>query len=383
MKVLFDATCVTKNKAGVGVYAANLLRELASMPSNLQLFVLAQDDDPSMDFGGRPNVRMIRVPAKIFRILPFRFLLEQIILPILVLWHRIDVVHSPHYSLPLMCFGARRIVTIHDMTFYNMPEFHDRFKVFYFRLFIWASAHLADGLIFVSHSAERDFRSRFNHYRNGSWVIHHGKSEAFHANLEPGHIERVRQTYGLGTNFALYIGTLEPRKNVARLVDAFVSIAAKHPELTLVIAGMKGWMYDGIYEAVANSGLESRVKFTGFIPEEDKPYLLAASTIFTYPSLYEGFGIPVLEALACGIPTITSNTSSLPEVAGEAALLIDPTQKEEISLAMDLLLSDSSLYKRLRKEAVLQAAKFTWRKTAQQTLTAYQEVVSDAKPSRS
>ncbi|MGO4214298.1 glycosyltransferase family 4 protein, partial [Terriglobus sp. YAF25] len=205
----------------------------------------------------------------------------------------------------------------------------------------------------------------------------------FRANLEPDQIERVRRTYELGTKFALYIGTLEPRKNVARLVDAFASIAAKHPELTLVIVGMKGWMYDGIYEAVANSGLESRVKFTGFIPEEDKPYLMAASTIFAYPSLYEGFGIPVLESLACGIPTITSNTSSLPEVAGEAALLIDPTQKEQISSAMDRLLSDSSLYERLRKEALLQAAKFTWRKTAEQTLTAYEEVVSDAKSSRS
>jgi glycosyltransferase involved in cell wall biosynthesis len=377
MNVLIDATCVTKNKAGVGIYVANLIKELASISGGHRLFVLAQDDDPSMDYSRWPDVHMIWVPARIFRILPFRFLLEQIVLPILLIRHSIQVVHSVHYSLPLVCFGARRIVTIHDMTSYDMPEVHKQVKALYYRLSIFAAAHLADGLIFVSHSAERDFRSRFGRYKRKSWVIHHGKSEAFHPDIQPDQVERVRRKYELGTDFALYIGTLEPRKNVARLVGAFMSVAANHPKLMLVIVGKKGWMYDGIYDAVAKSGLESRVKFTGFIPEEEKPYFLAGAKVFIYPSLYEGFGIPVLEALACGIPTITSNTSSLPEVAGHAALLVDPTSEEQISSAMQILLLDSSLQERLREESVLQAAKFTWRKTADLTLAAYVEVIQD------
>ena len=371
MNVLIDATGITRNKAGVGVYAKSLIEALIALEGRLRLFILAQDDDLDLDYSRHIAVTMIWVPGRFFRKLPLRFLLEQIGIPLLASKHKIDVIHSLHYSFPIVCFGARQVVTIHDMTFFDMPEVHVRFKVFYFRLFIRAAIRFADGLIFVSHSARRDCEARLGSPRGNSYVIHHGKSEAFHSNLDAETVHQIRERYGLTSEFVLYIGTIEPRKNLVRLVSAFASIAAADPNIKLVIAGMKGWMYDSLFQTVGRLGLETRVIFTGFIPEADKPFLMAAARVFIYPSLYEGFGIPVLEALACGVPTITSNTSSLPEVAGDAALMIDPLQTTEIAEAIKTLLTDHGLREQLRAKSKRQAEQFTWERTAALTLKAY------------
>jgi len=207
-------------------------------------------------------------------------------------------------------------------------------------------------------------------------VIHHGKSEAFRTDLAASEIQRVREKYGLNAEYVLFVGTIEPRKNLSRLVSAFALVCGRHPGLLLAIAGMKGWMYDGLMEMVKDLDLQSRVIFTGFVPEEEKPFLIAAAKAFAYPSLYEGFGIPVLEALACGIPTVTSNVSSLLEVAGDAALTIDPYSVAELSSALEKLISDEPLRERLTREGLRQAAKFTWTKTAIMTREAYNDVLA-------
>ncbi len=379
MNVLIDATGVTKKKAGVGVYARNLIQELTRIRPGPRLFVVAQDDDPELDFGDHDNVTMIRVPAKLFRILPLRFLLEQTFLPLLLLKHRINVLHSLHYSFPLVRFRTSQVVTLHDMTFFDMPEVHEFVKIKYFRFFIRMAALFADKIIFVSQSTQRDCIARLGPLRRPTYsVIHLGKSEAFHPGLDPAEVKRVRDKYGLLGDFILYVGTIEPRKNLAALVSAFAAVCDQHSGLVLVLAGMRGWMYDGLLETISRLRLESRVIFTGFIPEEEKPFLIAGATVFAYPSLYEGFGIPVLEALACGIPTLTSNVSSLPEVAGNAALLVDPTNVEEISSSLERLLSDQSLREELKRESLLQAAKFSWADTAAATLRAYQDLFGAA-----
>jgi glycosyltransferase involved in cell wall biosynthesis len=221
-----------------------------------------------------------------------------------------------------------------------------------------------------------DCARRLGAPRGTGVVIHLGKSEAFRADLAPSEIRRVRAKYGLDADFVLFIGTIEPRKNLSRLVSAFASLGEKHSDLFLVIAGKKGWMYDGLLQLVQDLNLQSRVIFTGFVPEEDKPFLIAAAKVFAYPSLYEGFGIPVLEALACGIPTVTSNVSSLPEVAGDAALTVDPGNVGELASAMALLIEDESLRARLAHESLRQAAKFTWTKTANMTREAYHDALS-------
>jgi glycosyltransferase involved in cell wall biosynthesis len=376
MRVLIDCTSITRNKAGVGVYAKNLVEELTRLPDGPQYYLLVQDDDPELDLSGRPNVRMIRVRAGVFRRLPLRFLLEQFVLPCLLAIHRIDVLHSLHYSFPLIRFGTRQVVTVHDMTFFNMPQAHQRVKILYFRFFIRADVRFADKLVFDSHSSMKDCTDRLGAPRGTSTVVHLGKSEAFRTGLAASEIRRVKEKYGLDGDFVLSVGTIEPRKNLTRLVSAFASVCGRHPGLALVIAGMKGWMYDDLMQTVKDLDLESRVIFTGFVSEEDKPFLIAAAKVFAYPSLYEGFGIPVLEALACGIPTVTSNVSSLPEVAGEAALTIDPYSVEELSAALERLVSDDALRERLAREAVKQAATFTWTKTALMTREAYYDALT-------
>lgn len=381
MNVLIDATGIRRNKAGVGVYAKNLIEELVrTSSSDAHFFVVAQDDEPEFDFVCQHNATLIRVPAKLFRWLPLRFLLEQMVLPLLLLRYRIDVLHSLHYSFPLVRFGTKQVVTLHDMTFFNMPEVHMPVKVAYFRAFIRASILFADKIIFVSDSTRRDCVARFGAIKGSAEVIHLGKSKALRPSLDGAELERVSRKYGLGSEFVLYIGTIEPRKNLSRLVSAFARISDRHPKLLLVLAGAKGWMYDDLLDTVGKLKLESRVVFTGFVQEEEKPFLLAAAKAFVYPSLYEGFGIPVLEALACGVPTVTSRTSSIPEVAGQAALLVDPLDVDAMACALERVLSDDTVRQQLRQESLLQAAKFSWTQTAELTLMAYIDVFSGPKP---
>ncbi len=373
MKILIDATGISRQKAGVGVYAMNLLDQLTAVASDLQFYVLAQDDDPEMDYGDRANVTMVRVPARWFRRLPLRFLLEQVYLPLLLRRRGIDVVHSLHYAFPLVTFGTRRAVTFHDMTFFNMPEVHERTKVLYFRSFMRAMARLADHSIFISRSALEDYTARLGPIRGASSVIPHGKGEQFRQDVvfDRG---RLSEHYGLAEQFVLYLGTIEPRKNLSRLVEAFAAIADRHPKLQLVIAGKRGWMIEDLYRTIERLGLEKRVLFPGFVSEEDKPALLRACALFVYPSLYEGFGLPALEAIACGAPTITSRIAALPEVVGDAALLIDPNSTESLAQAMESLLTTPGLREELERKGAMQAARFTWERTAAATAMVYRSL---------
>jgi len=373
MRVLIDAIGISRIKAGVGVYAKNLLEQLTRISPDSHFYILAQDDDTELDFSSRDNATMIWLPAKLFRKLPLRFLFEQVFLPMLLVKHDIDVLHSLHYSFPLVRSRTKKVVTLHDMTSFSMPEMHGWAKRTYYRSFIRCAVRAADELIFVSYCTRRDFVERFGQSRGAAKVIHLGKSEAFGPGLDPCEIRRVKEKYGLLQPFVFYVGMIEPRKNLPRLAMAFASVRERHPDLLLVIAGKKGWMYDELMETIEKLNLASSVVFTGFVPEADKPFLIAGAKVFAYPTLYEGFGIPVLEALACGVPTLTSNISSIPEVAGDAALTVDPKSIEELSLGLERLLTDEPFREHLRCESLKQARKFTWAKTAAETMNAYSE----------
>jgi glycosyltransferase involved in cell wall biosynthesis len=370
MRVLIDATGVTRKKAGVGVYGKNLIDRLVAT-GQMELFLVVQDDDPDLDYSGVPHVTVLRVSSRFLRKVALRLLFEQTVLPLLVRRHRVDVVHSLHYSFPLFRFGAKSVVTIHDMTSLLMPDMHIGIKMRYYRFFIRRARRWSDALIFVSRSAQEDFLARFGPPRGLSTVVYHGKSPVFHPRHDQAAIATVRAAYGLPARYILYVGTIEPRKNLNRLVQAFATLASTYPEESLVIAGMMGWKQDHLFGLIRDLGLEDRVFFPGFVAEEDKALLIAGSNLFVYPSIYEGFGLPVLEALASGIPTVTSNLSSLPEVAGEAALLVDPKDTGALAGAMASIFDDLVLADTLRCEGPKQAAKFTWEHTADQTAAIY------------
>jgi glycosyltransferase involved in cell wall biosynthesis len=375
MKVLIDCTQIARKKAGVGVYAFNMIRELIRVcPSpDWHLYLLVQDDDSDLLGKQHANVTVIPVRSKLFRILPLRFLLEQIYIPYLSHKLGVDVVHSLHYSFPLFPMRAKKVVSIHDMTVFLMPEMHVLIKKYYFRFFIRASARRNDdiSLIFVSRSALDDYRELFPYAKTNNHVVLLGRSTKFHPELDPEQVARAQHRYGIVAPYLLFVGTIEPRKNLVRLVQAFSDLSVVSPESTLIIAGMKGWQYEDLFALVKQRGLEEKVRFLGFIDEAEKPFLIKGAQVFVYPSLYEGFGIPVLEALSCGTPTLTSNISAMPEVAGDAAVLVDPKNLDDIRRGLQLLMTDASLRATLAQRSVKRAGMFDWRKTASQTRDVY------------
>jgi len=382
IRVLIDCTQLPKLKAGLGTYGHNLVRELLALNTSAFFWIVVQSDDADMMFD-HPHVHVIKAPAKLFRRLPLRFLLEQVYLPWLSWKHSINILHSLHYSFPLMPLRARKFVTVHDMTSFGMPDIHISSKGRYYRLFLRIGWRHADHMIFVSRSTLKDYLKRFPRSPDSCHITLLGKSGDFRPDICPESVSRVLEKYRVGRPYLLFVGMIEPRKNLTRLVRAFAGIAPLYPRHSLVIAGSKGWMYKTVFEEVRRQNLEGRVLFPGFVAEEDKAYLIRGAEVFVYPSLYEGFGIPVLEALACGIPTLTSDVSSMPEVAGNAALFCDPFSTEDMRAALERLVGDGELRASLAAEAVLQAQKFDWKLTARETYQAYCTAIagdSDRRP---
>ena len=358
---------------GIGSYAENLLAQLGPVAPDMTFTAVLQSDDAALRAAIPSRFRILQVPARLCRRLPVRLVFEQLLLPILARRHQVNVLHSLHYSLPLLPSGARRVVTMHDMTAYLLPHMHTRAKGAYMRFFIRRAVQRADHLIFVSASALEDCRRWSGLPLGNAVVVHHGKSDAFRPQGSPEEFATVRARYSLPERYLLYLGTLEPRKNVPLLLRAFADLVRRHPEARLVIAGKKGWHFDEIFDTARRLNLEGQILFTGYIDEADKPALMRGALLFVYPSLHEGFGIPVLEAMASGVPTIAGNRTSIPEIAGDGALLVNPESLPELIDALELLYSDAEARARLVVKGLNQAAKFSWKKTAEETADVYRE----------
>jgi glycosyltransferase involved in cell wall biosynthesis len=376
MNLLVDFSQIPIQKVGVGVYGLNLISNLEPDATS-RYYVLVQDDDNSLDACESNGIILIRISSKKCRRLVNRLLLEQVYIPYLVYKYKIDVIHSLHYSFPVMT-RARRIVTVCDMIFFKYPELHLRAKVFYFRFFIWLTTYLADKVICISKSTERDYLDFFRVKPNLTTVIELGVDQAYSPNIDRSEISALLEKYGIDGEYILFIGTIEPRKNITNLILAFAKLVKNESPLRLVIVGKKGWHYESVFSLVSELRLVDKVIFTGFVEESEKPALLVGARMFVYPSFYEGFGIPVLEALACGVPTITSNLSSMPEVAGDAAILVDPSNVEDIHAALAKLYCDEALSAVLRERALIQSSKFSWNVMAEKTVEVYKAVLSEA-----
>jgi glycosyltransferase involved in cell wall biosynthesis len=373
LRVLIDLTQVPVGRMGIGSYAENLLSQFREVAPDISFTVALQSDDPALRAAIPARIRTLQLPASLFRWLPGRLFFEQLILPWLAWRHQAEVIHSLHYSLPLLPTRARRVVTMHDMTAYVLPHMHPWFKGAYMRVFIRQAVQHADRLIFVSSSALEDCRSWFRLPLDNAVVIHHGSSEAFRPDGPPGALADVRARYGLPPRYLLYLGTLEPRKNIPFLLRAFAQLAQRHPDARVVIAGKKGWYFDEIFHTAEALNLADQVIFTGYVEEADKPTLIRGASLFLYPSLHEGFGVPVIEAMASGVPTIAGNRTSIPEIAGDGALLIDPESLPELAAALEHLYTDEAARSELAQRGMVQAAKFSWTKTAEETAAIYRQ----------
>ncbi|HYD60633.1 MAG TPA: glycosyltransferase family 1 protein [Noviherbaspirillum sp.] len=360
--ILIDLTQIPLERTGVGIYAVNYVRRLQAQAGQMHLHFLVLDDDAELlrEIRAIPNASAIVLKAKLFRRFLFRVLLEQVLMPLLALIKGIDATHSLHYSFPLLSFGRfKRIVTVCDMSFFLFPELHVPAKRVFFQFFI-RRLPTVDGLLFISESTMHDFMRYFPRCSAERCVIPLGADLArLEAPAEQRVVDELRHRFDLD-RFVLYVGTIEPRKNILGLVKAFERCADAHPGLKLVIAGKLGWDYENLLQYVNASSVRNRIVLTGYVNETEKHALLKSALLFTYVSFYEGFGLPVLEGMAAGVATITSNISSMPEVAGDGALQVDPNDIDQIVRAMQALLSDQGARERLVERGHAQSRAFTW-----------------------
>lgn len=286
----------------------------------------------------------------------------------------LDLVHDP-YELGPFTFSQpfRKVITVHDLTPLLFPDLFKWGDVMLHRLLLKKTISKADKIITDSYHSQKDLIEFLNVPKNKIAVIHLGKDESF-KKLNPKEIVLVKEKYGLPNRFILSVGGLHPIKNIPRLLEAYYLARKDGIEHKLVVVGGSIDKTEPIFQTIKGLGLEEDVIFTGTIPHEDLIALYNATDLFMYPCLYAGFGFPPLEAMSCGTPVITSRTSSLPEVAGDAAVLINPYVTKEIAQAMVRVLSDEDLRQDLSKKGLKRSKMFNWKKTATETLEVYQEV---------
>jgi glycosyltransferase involved in cell wall biosynthesis len=318
-------------------------------------------------------VSKIIIPSALFRSRLLLLIFEQVVLPAILIRRSVDVIHSLHYTMPMIS-ASSRIVTIHDMTFILWPHTHTLLRRLFLHFFTKLALRHGEGILYVSESTRQDTVRLLGGTGKYSQVVPLGVEQCFFTSPSAKHTDETICRMAIRQPYFLYLGTIEPRKNLNRLIRAFEVISVKYPEHRLVIAGKLGWGYQSTLDAIRCSPVADRISRIGFVSHEDKLNLISGCHLMVYPSLYEGFGLPVLEAMAMGTPVVTSNTSSLPEVAGTAAVLIDPTSIEQLVDAIDRVLSDEAFRERLIREAKLQAAKYSWTRTADDTYHAYRAV---------
>jgi glycosyltransferase involved in cell wall biosynthesis len=381
MRILIDSTQIPLSRTGAGLYAEHLLQEMPAVfrPED-RLFVLVQSDDRAFRelADTHENLTPLVLPSSVFRNRIALTFYEQAILPFIALRRRIDVIHSLHYTFPLLC-ACPRVVTLHDMTHPLFPEMHTFGHRTVMSAFDRLAMRHAEAVLFVSESTRRDAERLFGAGRNLREVTPLGVDHATFEGISRGTIAETLSRLGIAEPYILFLGTLEPRKNIPRLIAAFDSIAERHPNHRLVVAGKPGWHYAPALEAIDRSPHKDRIHRIGFVDPKDKPALIAGCEALVYPSLYEGFGLPVLEGMAAGAPVIAGNVSSIPEVAGEAAALADPYSVSELAKALDSVLSDSAYREHLRRAGKEQAKKFSWKATAQLTYEAYRALADRRK----
>ena len=371
MIVGYDATAAVRQSAGIGRYARELLIALNALPVEEQyrLPFAAHGASVALPPLG-PNFRPCGIPIT-DRVANAMWQRLRLPVPIELRTGRLDVFHSPDFSLAPS--RAPAILTVHDLAFEIMPQVCYPTLAAYLHRVVPRCVRRAEAVIVPSNHVKSDIVKQFGTDPAKVHVIPEGSSGSFGS--EPSDLDgQIVKRYRLRTPFLLTVGTLEPRKNLERLLDAFARLRDRGSEVHLMIAGKPGWLYQGIFERHQALGLGKTVRFLRNVDDAALASLYRRAAAVVYPSLYEGFGLPVLEALASGAPVVCSGNTSMPEVAGNAALYVDPWDVEDIAQTIEDLLSDEQLQSRLRQAGPPRAADFTWGRTAQRTHELYVQV---------
>jgi glycosyltransferase involved in cell wall biosynthesis len=370
MRIAIDGIPLAAAKTGVGHYTDALAEGLARTPPDHQ-YDLVSPFEFEFDYNGDKPKNLNRQHIPVRSIFRKWWLLG---LPSLLRIYKVDVFHGTNYCVPVFA-PCPTVVTIHDLSIFTQSHTHEAASVKRGKRTMPIMARRARMIIAPSEWTRREVIEKFRVSSEKVRVIYEAAREGM-TPLPPQLCQRVLDKYRIQGPYLLYVGTIEPRKNLLTLIRAYDDLlrtTTLRPQL--VLAGGRGWLCDEVYKLVEDLKLQDQVHFTGYVEDDDLPALYSAAEAFLYPSLYEGFGLPPLEAMACGVPVITSDASSLPEVLGKAGLTHAPTDTRALTAAIAKLLGDETMREHFKREGSKQAAKFSWERAARETQAVYDEVL--------
>ncbi len=373
MRIAVDYTAAIRQGAGIGSYVRNLVAAMLQQDATTEYTLLTSGRPTSEHpFPEAENVtgKSVLVPDRYLNILWYRW--HTPLLPATLFTGPIDIYHGPDFTLPPLGDKVRKVVTIHDLAFLEHPEYAVPSLAVYLSKVVPQAIAEADVVATVSHEVGRTLVKHFQTPQEKLTVIPNGVGAHFRRITDPVLLGATRHKFDLKVPFILAVGTLEPRKNHIGLIKAFHKAQQKkNGPAMLAIAGGQGWLYEETKRVVADLKLEKKVRFLGRVTDLELVTLYSMTDIFAFPSFFEGFGVPPLEAMACGAPVITSNTSALPEVAEGAALLVNPHDIDALSAAITRLTEDEPLRAELQQKGYERARQYTWAMSAQKMLAVY------------
>ncbi len=382
--IYVDVSAAVHRRAGLGRYAESLVRALVgsggSPPNGAQgeppygLFYNRERGIESLPGLDHLPARTVALGYKPWRMVVWVGQLARVgfdrLLPHGALFHATE-----HLLLPLR--SVPTVLTVHDLIFRHLPQHHKPLNRWYLNLTLPLFCRRATHIIAISECTRRDLMAAYDVTPGKITVIHEAADPRFRPQPSDP-VTAVRERYGLPPKYLLFVGTIEPRKNLTRLLHAFEALHDEQMTEALVVVGRRGWLCGDFFAELERSPVRDAVLLPGFVPDEDLPAVYAGAQALVFPSLYEGFGLPALEAMACGTPVACSNTASLPEVAGDAALYFDPGDEGSIIEALRPLLSDADLRRDLVDRGLQQAARFSWERAAAETQAVYRDVIEGA-----
>lgn len=363
MKIALNGLIIDSRRAGIGHYGYNLINSLVGLSQEEYTVYLQKSVE--LDYN---NVVYKGEYNKSYK----RIFLEQLVLPFQ--YNNASIVHFIDYSSPLLNIRRPFIITIHDLAFYKYPSSFTLGSRKIKQVLTPIGIKRAAAIIAVSENTKKDIVELFPKAAEKVKVVYPGRPN-YGKVTNMSELERVKRKYNIYGQYILSVGTLEPRKNIIRLLKAFEMVSKVDKNLKLVLTGSKGWMYGDIFKQISSLEAKSRIILTGYVNDDELPCLYSGAKLFVYPSLYEGFGLPPLEAMCCGTPVVVSDSSSLSEVVGDAGVYVDPTEIESISNGIIQVMNDSKLREKLIKKGYEQSKKFSWDNAASQVVDIYHQIL--------
>jgi glycosyltransferase involved in cell wall biosynthesis len=379
LRIGVDYTSAINQRAGIGRYTRDLIKAVAEIDKENDYLLFyargrkARENGVEVSFPDNPNfhIKPVALSERTLTIAWHRF---QVPLSVERLIGQVDVFHSPDYTLPPLG-RSNGILTVHDLSFLLYAECHEKSLREFLERVVPRSVARSSMVLADSINTMNDLVCLLDVEPQRVDVVYPGVGDRFKRITDEEDLNRVKNKYNLHFPFILYVGTIEPRKNLGRLIQAYARLKTRRElDHKLVIGGGKGWLFDDVFQRAADLRMVEDLIFPGYIPDEDLPALYSLADAFLFPSLYEGFGLPPLEAMACGTPVITSNVSSLPEIVEGAGIMINPLDIDELAQAIENLLDDSALQRELSQKGIERAKTFNWRATAEKLLGLYQRM---------